>query len=115
MEYAGLYRKMEEKMADCRARYEKDKTDSFLSHVRGSELETLEALYGRIREEGLSRELWTYLKSRLAELEEAKKREEASPSFSWYGDHYHYLVLEGQCDACRSVIELLQEEKPYRE
>ena len=115
MEYAGLHRKMEEKIADCRERYERDRTDSLLSHVRSSELEALEALYGRIREEGLSEELWTYLRSRLAELEEAKKREEAIPSFSWYGDHYHYLVLEGQCDACRSVIELLREEKPYRE
>lgn len=114
MEYAGLHRKMEEKIADCRERYERDRTDSLLSHVRSSELEALEALYGRIREEGLSEELWTYLRSRLAELEEAKKREEAIPSFSWYGDHYHYLVLEGQCYAYRGVMELLREEKPYK-
>ncbi len=106
-EHTGLYGKMEEKIAKCRERYEKDKNDPFNSHVVHSELETLEALYSRLREEGSSAALSADLKKRLVKLEEEKEREEAAPSFSWYGDHYHYLILEGKCDAYREVIGLL--------
>lgn len=111
MEYAELYRKIEKKIEECRERYEKDRKDPYLSHVRNSELETLESLYERIRREKPSAALEADLKKRLSELEKEKEREDAAPSFSWYGDHYHYLVLEGACDAYRCIIELLEEEK----
>lgn len=109
MDRSTLYRKIEEKIAECGEKYEKDKDDSYLSHIRNSELETLEALYGRIRREEPSATMKADLKNRLCELEKAKKREDESPSFSWYSEHYHYLVLDGQCDAYRTVINILEE------
>ena len=109
MEYTGLCGKIEEKIAECREKYERDREDPYRSHVWNSELETLENLYERIRKEGLSPALSANLEVRLAELEEDKEREEAAPSFSWYGDHYNYLVLEGVCSAYRDVTELLKE------
>lgn len=115
MEYIELCGKIEEKIADCREKCQRDREDPFLSHVSNSELETLEALYNRIREEGLSEELPADLKSRLAELEQEKEREDMAPSFSWYGDHYCYLVLKGECDAYQGVIDILEEEKQSRE
>lgn len=110
MEYEGLYKKIEEKIAECREKYKRDENDSYLSHVRNSELETLEALYDRIRKEELSETLEADLKKRLCELEKAKEQEDMAPSFSWYGEHYHYLVLDGQCDAYKCMIRLLQGE-----
>ena len=107
MENMELYERIEEKIEECRERYEKDKQDSFYSHVRHSELETLETLYERVREEGASAALHAELRKRLGELEEEKGREEHGPSFSWYGEHYHYLVLEGAYDAYRGMIGLL--------
>lgn len=109
MEYAELCRRIEEKIAECREKYEKDRENPFWSHVRNSELERMEAFYESVRKEGLSAMRLSDLKARLAELEKEKDREDAAPSFSWYGDHYHYLVLEGLCDAYRSMIELLEE------
>ena len=110
MKYEGLYRKIEEKTAEYREGYEKDRNDSYLSHVRNSELETMEHLYERVREEGPSAALKADLEKRLRELEAEKEREDMAPSFSWYGDHYNYLVLEGVCDAYQCMIGLLQEE-----
>lgn len=109
MEYAVLCEKIEEKIAECREKYEKDRNDSFMSHVRSSELNRMEAFYENIQKEGLSAVRLPDLRERLAELEREKKREEEYPTFDWYGDHYHYLVLEGQCDAYRSMIELLED------
>lgn len=110
MKYEGLYKKIEERIAECAERYEKDKGDPYRSHVIAAEKETLEALYERVRKEEPSAALKAALKNRLCELEEAKDREDAAPSFSWYGEHYHYLVLDGGCNAYRCMIELLQEE-----
>lgn len=109
MEYTKLCEKIEKRIAICREKYEKDRKDPFMSHIRNSELETLETLYDRIQKEGVSAALQADLKDRLARQEEAKDREEAAPSFSWYGEHYHYLVLDGECNAYRSMIELLEE------
>ena len=109
--YAGLYRKMEEKIAECREKYEKVRENPYQSHVVNSELETLEALYERTREEGPTVKFEADLKNRLNRLEEEKEREDAAPSFSWYGEHYHYLVLEGKCDAYQCMIGLLQENR----
>ena len=108
MEYKGLCRKIEEKMAECREKCVEDKDDPFWSHVRHSELETLEIFYDRIQKEGLPALWQTDLKERLAELEKEKKKEEESPSFDWYDEHYHYKVLEGQCAAYKAVLELLE-------
>lgn len=110
MEYAELYKRIEEKIVQCRERYEKDKDDSYLSHTLNSELETLEEIYEYIRKEKPSPALEDKLKKRLCELEEAKEREDYAPSFSWYGEHYHYLVLKGACDAYQCIIGLLEEE-----
>lgn len=109
MEHAKLHERIEGKIAECRERYEKDKHDSFNSHVRASERDTLEVLYDRIRKDGPSAALQEDLRKRLCELEKEKEREEHCPSFSWYGEHYHYLVLEGACDAYRGMIGLLEE------
>lgn len=111
MENMELYERIEEKIEECRERYEKEKQDSFYSHVRHSELETLETLYDRVREEGASAALQAELRKRLGELEEEKEHEEHCPSFSWYGEHYHYLVLAGACDAYRGMIELLEKKE----
>lgn len=115
MEYTELCGKIEEKIAECREKYAKDRENPFWSHVRNSELERMEAFYERIQKEGLSTLRLSDLKERLAELEKEKKREEEYPSFDWYGEHYHYLVLEGQCDAYRSMIELLEENENEQE
>lgn len=109
MEYTELCGKIEEKIAECREKYERDREDPFWSHTRSSELNRMETFYESIRKGGLSALRLSDLKERLAELEKEKKREEEYPSFDWYGEHYHYLVLEGQCDAYRSMIELLEE------
>lgn len=109
MEYAALCEKIEEKITECQEKYEKDRKDPYWSHTRSSELERMEAFYESIQKEGLSAVQLPDLKERLAELEREKKREEEYPTFDCYGEHYHYLVLEGQCDAYRSMIKLLEE------
>lgn len=109
MEYTVLCKKIEEKIAECRGKYEKDRKDPYWSHTRSSELNRMEVFYESIQKEGLSAVQLPDLRERLAELEKEKEREEECPTFDWYGDHYHYLVLEGQCDAYRSMIELLED------
>lgn len=111
MEYSELAEKMEERIAACEKKYEKMRQDAFLSTVYSSELETWRFLLEHLENDGGQKDAATLqadLKKRLCELEEEKEREEHCPSFSWYGDHYHYLVLEGQCDAYRGMVELLK-------
>lgn len=111
MEYLELYKIIEEKIAACEKKYEKVKNVAYDSTVCANELETWRSLLERVKE-GEGKEdavsLWTDLRARLDELEKEKEREEYCPSFSWYGEHYYYLVFEGQCDAYRGMIELLE-------
>ena len=113
MEYSKLYEKIEEKIAACEEKYGKKRKVVYDSTVCANELETWRFLLERVKE-GEGKEdavsLWTYLRERLDELEKEKEREEYCPSFSWYGEHYYYLVFEGQCDAYRGMIELLEEQ-----
>lgn len=112
MEYLKLYGKIEEKIAAYEKKYEKVKNVVYDSTVCANELETWQFLLERVKE-GEGKEdavsLRTYLRERLDELEKEKEREEYCPSFSWYGEHYYYLVFEGQCNAYRGLLELLEE------
>ncbi len=105
-----LNREIEEKIALCEQRYEENKEDSFLSVILDSELRKLQTLYGRIRNEmpADQEKMLAELKAEFAELEKDREREEHSPTFDWYDEHYHYKVLDGQCDAYRSVIGILE-------
>lgn len=108
-----LYAKVEEKIAACEEKYEKAKQDVYFSTVYHNELETWRSLLKGLKDEEQADVvmLQTKLRERLCELEAAKEREEHCPSFSWYGEHYHYLVLEGACDAYRGMIGLLAGKK----
>ena len=101
---------MEEKIAACEKKYEKAREEAYLSTVYSSELETWRFLLERLRDDGGQEDVATLqadLKKRLGELEKEKEHEDHCPSFSWYGEHYNYLVLEGGCDAYRGMVELL--------
>lgn len=114
MEKSELSEKIEEKITACGKKYDEARQDAFFSTVYGSELETwrffLECLENdRAQEDAAA--LQSDLKKRFCELEAEKEREDHCPSFSWYGDHYNYLVLEGQCDAYRGMLEILDKMK----
>ena len=101
---------MKKMIALCEEEYEKAKGDAYRSITRANKLETLQTLYERFKEGGSKEEMREELSRRLTELEEMRDHEEEYPSFSWYGDHYHYMVLAGACDAYQSAIELLKTE-----
>lgn len=109
MDKQGLYQKMEEKIALCGQQYEAVREDAFLSTTKRSELETFRWLYDCLKDGETVREMLDRLRQQLPEVEELKEREAVIPSFDWYNEHYHYEVLEGQCESYRSMIELLEE------
>lgn len=117
MEKSEFSKKIQDKIAACEEKYEKARQDSFFSTVYSSELETWRFFLERLENDSGQKDaaaLQSDLKKRLCELEAEKEREDHCPSFSWYGDHYNYLVLEGQCDAYRGMLELLEKRKQDR-
>lgn len=110
MDSSILYQKIEEKIAICEKNCEKDRDDSFWSTVRNSERETLCALYERLKKSESEEKALAEFKRKLPVLEKAKEDEVDHPTFYWYDEHHHYKVLEGQCDAYRTVIKLLEVE-----
>lgn len=107
MKNLNLYDKIEEKISLCEKRYEEDKNDSFLSTIRHSEWKTMEILYERVKDAEQPENLLPELEEKLAELEIEKEKEDRYPSFDWYDEHYHYKVLDGQCDAYKYMIKLI--------
>ena len=110
-----LYQRMEEKIALCEQQYETVRENAFLSTSRHSELETLRELYDRLRHTETAQGMLDRLKQLLPEAEEMREREAVTPSFDWYNEHYYYEVFDGQCEAYRSVIELLEEAEENRQ
>lgn len=111
MEKSEFSKKIQDKIAACEKKYDKARKDAYLSTVYSSELETWRFFLERLENDSGQEDaavLQSDLKKRLCELEAEKEREEHCPSFSWYGEHYNYLVLEGQCDAYRGMLEFLE-------
>ena len=107
MDYLKLLEKIEEKIALCEKRYEEDKNDAFLSTIKHSEWKTVESLYEQVKNAEQPENLLPEWKEKLAELEVEKEEEDRHPSFDWYDEHYHYKVLDGQCDAYKGMIKLM--------
>ncbi len=97
-----------EMIATCKAEFEEKKTDPFCGTVYEARLDMLQYLQKRVLSGAQPEELLVELRARLAELEEAKEGEEISYTFDWYDDHYYYKIYDGQCEACRMVIDLLE-------
>ena len=111
MKKTELFMKIEDEIAQSQLRYEADENDSYIGTVRRAELESLQYLYSRLKDGEEAEEFLAWLRAKLPELEERRERELESPSFDWYDDHYHYKVLDGQCDAYRIMIKLLEQER----
>ena len=109
MEKARLYAKIEDEIARSRARYEKNQADSNISTSCAKELETLRYLYERLKGGESPEGLLADLRRKLPEMKSLMDREAEFPSFDWYDEHYHYKVLDGQCDAYEWMIALLEQ------
>ena len=105
-----LLARLAEITADCRAKYEKNSEDPFLSNLLASKLESLQSLAERLQGGENPSALLAELQDILPRLASDCEREAECPSFDWYGEHYYYEVFSGQYEAYREVIALLREQ-----
>ena len=105
---AVLCSAMEEKIACCKAAYERHKDDAFLSTLYAHKLQSFEGYRRRLQAGEAAQALLMELQQALPALKQDREREAESPTFDWYDDHYHYKVLSGQYEAMAEMIELLQ-------
>ncbi len=109
MEHAELCAALAEALAQSRARYEEVRHDPFDSHVCAAEIETLEELCQRLQDGMSVAEFAAQAQEQVPALEAAMQEEYEHPTFDWYGEHYHYLRLEGRCDAWKTAQKLLEQ------
>lgn len=106
---AELCARLAEITADCRAKYEENSNDPFLSNLLASKLEDLQSLAERLQGGDKPEKLLAELQDKLPQLEADCEREAEYPSFSWYGEHYYYEVYRGQLEAYKETVALLLE------
>ena len=111
-EQEALWAGVRQEIARAQAQYQEEQEDSYLSHVRAAEEQTLQALYERLQAGESGKELLAWLRQELPRLEEWMEQELERPSFDWYDEHYHYKCLEGRRNACQTIEKLLT--KPPR-
>lgn len=101
---------MQRLIVQCKAAYEEEKNDAFLSNVRYAELEELQNLSLRLHETEPA-VLLRCLREEQPALEAQLKEEEDHPTFNWYDEYHHAKRLAGVLAARRSVMKLLEAHK----
>ncbi|MDE5892342.1 MAG: hypothetical protein K2H45_05430 [Acetatifactor sp.] len=105
-----MIEEIQQLIVQCKAAYEAEKDDAFLSNVRHAELEELQSLSQRLQEMEPA-ELLRFLREEQPALEARLKEEEDHPTFDWYDEYHHAKRLAGVLAARRSVMKLLETHK----
>ena len=107
IEHAALCAALDGALTEGKARYEVAQQDVYLSYICAAEVKTLTYLRQSLEDGMTVQELAAKLRERIPELEQAMREEDEHPTFDWDNEHYHYLCLEGQRDAWRTVQRIL--------
>lgn len=104
----SLRMELQKRIDQSAAEYERYQQDPFQSHIYDAKKEQLETIQRRLKREGAAAAL-SWLRKELPRLESALEKEEVQPTFDWYNEHYHELVLTGRLEGIREAIRLLAE------
>lgn len=102
--------RLDREIADCRQKYEENRQDAYLSVFYRAKLEQLEEFRANVQNGEPTESLLERAKKRLPELKAKRAEELEHPTFDWYGEHYHYEVLDGACAAYETLINLLEQD-----
>lgn len=106
-EQEALQAQIEQEISKSQARLQKDRKDSYWSHVWAAEEEELCSLCQRLKEGESREEMLAWLRQRLPQTEQWMRDELDHPTFDWYDEHYHYKRLEGRRNAYKIMENLL--------
>lgn len=85
----------------------KDEEDQSFAAWDRAEREYLQGVVARLRDGQSCEDALTQLKSDLPQLEAVVEREDYSPTFNWYDDHYYAKIYGGQLSACKHALAVL--------
>ena len=107
-----LHAALEAQLAQCQADYELHQNDNFSSTLLAAKLQQLQQLYDQVQAGQTEQALLEQLRELLPRLEQEKDHEAEYPSFDWYDEHYYYKVYAGRWEACRELLQLLEQAGP---
>ncbi len=103
----SLRAELQKRIDQSAAEYEQYRQDSFNSYIYAAKRERLGAIQERLIREAPAVVL-SWLQESLSHIGTELEKEEHQPTFDWYNEHYHELVLMGQREGVREAITLLE-------